>query len=59
MAPDTACKTFGSNIVQGDVSYLIYPPREYERQTGTCYTVLYDLPASVNRRRAAPKLSAV
>src|SRR5271166_6585876 len=39
-------KTFHSNTVNGDVSYLIYLPPDYNEQTSTRYPVLYDLPAS-------------
>src|SRR5437660_324609 len=45
-APDTAYKTFHSATINGDVSYLIYLPPDYERQTSMRYPVLYDLPAS-------------
>jgi endo-1,4-beta-xylanase len=45
-APETAYKTFHSNTINGDVSYLIYLPPDYDRQTGMRYPVLYDLPAS-------------
>src|SRR5438552_9566965 len=45
-AENTAYKTFQSNTIHGDVSYLIYLPPDYEGQTGTRYPVLYDLPAS-------------
>jgi enterochelin esterase-like enzyme len=45
-AENTAYKTFHSNTINGDVTYLIYLPPDYERQTGTRYPVLYDLPAS-------------
>src|SRR5579883_2524426 len=44
--PDTAYKTFRSATIKGDVSYLIYLPPDYEKQTSTRYPVLYDLPAS-------------
>jgi dipeptidyl aminopeptidase/acylaminoacyl peptidase len=50
--PDTSApegmlyKTFHSNTVDGDVSYLIYLPPDYGQQTSMRYPVLYDLPAS-------------
>jgi enterochelin esterase-like enzyme len=44
-------KTFHSNTVQGDVSYLIYLPPDYDSQTSVRYPVVYDLPAS----KQAPK----
>jgi dienelactone hydrolase/S-formylglutathione hydrolase FrmB len=50
--PDTAApegmlyKTFHSATINGDVSYLIYLPPDYDKQTSVRYPVLYELPAS-------------
>src|SRR5436190_3825853 len=55
-APDTAYKTFHSNTIKGDVSYLIYLPPDYERQTSTRYPVLYDLPASGQTPKAGAEV---
>ena len=55
--PDTAApegmlyKTFHSNTINGDVSYLIYLPPDYNQQTSMRYPVLYELPASGQTRR--------
>ncbi|MCX7013962.1 MAG: alpha/beta hydrolase-fold protein [Candidatus Sumerlaeota bacterium] len=42
----TEYKTFHSQTINGDVSYLIYLPPDYEQQTDKRYGVLYELPAS-------------
>jgi endo-1,4-beta-xylanase len=44
--PGTLYKTFHSATVKGDVSYLIYLPPDYDKQTDMRYPVLYGLPAS-------------
>ncbi len=46
-APDGMLyKTFHSGTINGDVSYLVYLPPDYERDVSARYPVMYDLPAS-------------
>jgi endo-1,4-beta-xylanase len=45
-AGDLKFKTFHSNTINGDVSYLIYLPPDYEQDQAVRYPVLYQLPAS-------------
>jgi endo-1,4-beta-xylanase len=42
----TEYRTFHSKTIDGDVSYLIYLPPDYEGHTDTRYPVLYELHAS-------------
>jgi endo-1,4-beta-xylanase len=42
----TSYKTFRSETINGEVSYLVYLPPDYEQQTSARYPVLYYLPAS-------------
>ncbi|MCX7014111.1 MAG: alpha/beta hydrolase-fold protein [Candidatus Sumerlaeota bacterium] len=44
--PGTAYKTFHSKTIDGDVSYLIYLPPDYEKETAKRYPVLYWLHGS-------------
>jgi endo-1,4-beta-xylanase len=52
IAPDrsgpagTQFKTFHSNTINADVSYLVYLPPDYEKNSETHYPVLYELHAS-------------
>ncbi len=39
-------KTFHSNTIKGDVSYMIYLPPDYDQDKETRYPALYELPAS-------------
>jgi hypothetical protein len=50
-------RTFFSAKIQGDVSYLIYLPLDYEQQTGVRYPVLYDLPASGQTSKSAAEVA--
>jgi endo-1,4-beta-xylanase len=43
---DLKFKTFHSDTVKGDVSYMIYFPPDYEQDKSARYPVLYQLPAS-------------
>ncbi len=43
---DLKFKTFHSNTIQADVSYMIYLPPGYEQEREARYPVLYQLPAS-------------
>jgi len=42
----TRYKTFRSKTINGDVSYMVYLPPDYETQPSTRYPVLYELHAS-------------
>jgi S-formylglutathione hydrolase FrmB len=46
-------KTFHSKTINGDVSYLIYLPPDYDKQTSVRYPVVYDLPASGQAPKSA------
>src|ERR1051326_1928078 len=51
-------KTFHSNTIKGDVSYMIYLPPDYEQDKAARYPVLYQLPASGGTpRRDGPQAS--
>lgn len=55
---DLKFKTFHSGTIQGDVSYMIYLPPDYERDKDTRYPVLYQLPASGGTpRRDGPQVT--
>ncbi len=55
---DLKFKTFRSNTIKADVSYMIYFPPDYEREKDARYPVLYQLPASGNTpRRAGPQVT--
>jgi enterochelin esterase-like enzyme len=43
---DLKFKTFRSNTIKADVSYMIYLPPDYEQDQNARYPVLYQLPAS-------------
>ena len=43
---DLKFKTFHSNTINADVSYMIYLPPGYEQDKDVRYPVLYQLPAS-------------
>lgn len=57
-APEgTLYKTFFSQTIQGEVSYLIYLPPEYAQQPAARFPVLYELPASGGTpRRDMPEI---
>ena len=51
-------KTFHSNTINGDVSYMIYLPPDYDRDTTTRFPVMYQLPASGGTpRRDGPQVT--
>jgi S-formylglutathione hydrolase FrmB len=55
---DLKFKTFHSNTIKGDVSYMIYLPPDYEQDKDTRYPVLYQLPASGGTpRRDGPQIT--
>jgi endo-1,4-beta-xylanase len=55
---DLKFKTFHSNTINGDVSYMIYLPPDYEQDKTARYPVLYQLPASGGTpRRDGPQAS--
>jgi endo-1,4-beta-xylanase len=57
-AGDLKLKTFYSNTIKGDVSYMIYLPPGYEQNRETRYPVLYQLPASGGTpRRDGPQVT--
>jgi dipeptidyl aminopeptidase/acylaminoacyl peptidase len=49
-------KTFHSATINGDVSYLIYLPPDYDKQTSMRYPVVYDLPASGQAPKSAMEI---
>jgi endo-1,4-beta-xylanase len=55
---DLKFKTFRSNTINGDVSYMIYVPPDYEQNKDARYPVLYQLPASGGTpRRDGPQVT--
>src|SRR5579863_6171935 len=55
---DLKFKTFHSNTIDGDVSYMIYLPPDYAQDPSTRYPVLYQLPASGGTpRRDGPQVT--
>jgi endo-1,4-beta-xylanase len=54
----THYKTFHSNTINADVSYLIYLPPDYETQKATRYPVMYFLHGSGGTPRAGAPMAA-
>lgn len=55
---DLKFKTFRSNTIKADVSYMIYLPPDYEQDQDARYPVLYQLPASGGTpRRDGPQVT--
>src|SRR5579872_981376 len=55
---DLKFKTFHSDTINDDVSYMIYLPPDYEQDKDTRYPVLYQLPASGGTpRRDGPQVT--
>src|SRR5579862_8067027 len=55
---DLKFKTFHSNTIKADVSYMIYLPPDYEQNKDARYPVLYQLPASGGTpRREGPQVT--
>ncbi len=49
--PGTKYKTFQSKTIDGPVSYLIYLPPDYDRETTKRYPVLYFIPGGAGNQR--------
>src|SRR5579871_4047867 len=55
---DLKFKTFHSNTINGDVSYMIYLPPDYAQDKDARYPALYQLPASGGTpRRDGPQVT--
>jgi enterochelin esterase-like enzyme len=55
---DLKFKTFHSETIKADVSYMIYLPPDYEQEKNVRYPVLYQLPASGGTpRRDGPQVT--
>lgn len=52
----TKYKTFRSKTINGEVSYLVYLPPDYEQQGAARYPVLYELPASGQTPRSGAEI---
>jgi enterochelin esterase-like enzyme len=58
-AGDLKFKTFHSNTIHAEVSYMVWLPPDYEQNKTTRYPVLYELPASGGTpRRDTPRIVA-
>ena len=56
---DLKFKTFHSNTIKGDVSYMIWFPPDYEQDKAARYPVIYQLPASGGTpRKEGPPITA-